>query len=188
MVINISLEEDCVFFFWPRYRLISCNNWRQISQKSLELMGLAKDDSLSNFVCSCSVVESQRRCQNLTNAFGGTSTLGIEWAIMMTMQPSLTKMKKGNSLRASSPREVRSKTRCGSKVQGKKVRALRFLHPPQLRRSLTHLLATRNGEAALSPQHFLVIVCVWYSVSQFTLRIPWKNSSTSPFSPNSTNT
>ena len=45
---------------------------------------------LSNFVRSCSGVESQRRCQHLTNAFGGIGTLGIDWAIMMTMQQSLT--------------------------------------------------------------------------------------------------
>lgn len=38
-------------------------------------------------------MESQRRCQYLTNAFGGIGTLGIESAIVMTMQQSLTKMK-----------------------------------------------------------------------------------------------
>ena len=54
---------------------------------------LAKDDSLSNFVCSCSDVRGQRWCQHLTNAFGGVGTIGIEWAIVMTMQPSVTKMK-----------------------------------------------------------------------------------------------
>ena len=47
-------------------------------------------ESLSNFVRSCSGVQSQRRCQHLTNAFGGMGTLGIDWAIMMTMQQSLT--------------------------------------------------------------------------------------------------
>ena len=31
-------------------------------------MGLGTDKSLSNFVCSCSDVKSQRRCQHLTNA------------------------------------------------------------------------------------------------------------------------
>ena len=35
-------------------------------------------------------------------------------------------------------------------MKGKKVRALRVPRPPQLRRSLARLLATRNGEAALS--------------------------------------
>ena len=29
----------------------------------------------------------------LTNAFGRTDTLGIEWAITMTIQPPLTRMK-----------------------------------------------------------------------------------------------
>ena len=33
---------------------------------------------LSNFVRSCSGVESQRRCQHLTNGFGGIGTLGID--------------------------------------------------------------------------------------------------------------
>ena len=40
--------------------------------------GLAKDENLSNFVQSCSDVESQRRCQHLTNALGGMRTLGID--------------------------------------------------------------------------------------------------------------
>ena len=35
-------------------------------------------------------------------------------------------------------------------MQGKKVRAVRVPRPPQLRRSLACLLATQNGEAALS--------------------------------------
>ena len=57
---------------------------RPVSQKKLP----------DNFVCSCSDVGRQRWCQHLTKiAFGGVSTLGIEWAIAMTTQPSLTKMK-----------------------------------------------------------------------------------------------
>ena len=39
--------------------------------------GLATDENLSNLV-SCSDVESQRRCQHLTNALGGMRTLGID--------------------------------------------------------------------------------------------------------------
>ena len=35
-------------------------------------------------------------------------------------------------------------------MQGKKVRAVRVPRPLQLRRSLARLLATQNGEAALS--------------------------------------
>ena len=59
-----------------------------MSQKRLELTGLATDESLNNFARSD--VESQSRCHHLTNAFGGMGTLGIDWAFMMTMQPSLT--------------------------------------------------------------------------------------------------
>ena len=57
------------------------------------MTGFATDESLSNFARSCADVESQRRCQHLTNAFGDMGTLGIDGAIMMTMQPSLTTMK-----------------------------------------------------------------------------------------------
>ena len=63
-----------------------------IGDKS-EVMGLATEESLSNVVCSCSDVESQWRGQHLTNVFEGMGTLGIDWAIMLTMQPSLTTMK-----------------------------------------------------------------------------------------------
>ena len=45
------------------------------------------------FVRSSSDVESQSRCQHLTDAFGGRDTLGIDSAIMMTMQSSLTILK-----------------------------------------------------------------------------------------------
>ena len=38
-------------------------------------------------------VESQSRCQQLTNAFEAMDTLGIDKAMMMTMQLSLTVMK-----------------------------------------------------------------------------------------------
>ena len=33
------------------------------------------NETVSNFVCCCSDVESQRRCQHLTNAFGGIGRL-----------------------------------------------------------------------------------------------------------------
>ena len=36
------------------------------------------NESLSNFVRFCSDVECYRRCQHLTNAFGGMGTLGID--------------------------------------------------------------------------------------------------------------
>ena len=55
--------------------------------------GLAKDENLSYFVQSCSDVESERRCQHLTNALGGMRTLGIDLDIIMTMQPFRTTMK-----------------------------------------------------------------------------------------------
>ena len=42
-----------VFFFLPRNGAIPSDNWREISQKRLELTGLATDESLSNFVRSC---------------------------------------------------------------------------------------------------------------------------------------
>ena len=47
-----------------------------MSQKRLELTGLATDESLNNFARSD--VESQSRCHHLTNAFGGMGTLGID--------------------------------------------------------------------------------------------------------------
>ena len=52
---------------------------------------LHKDVSVefTNFVCSC----WNQIFQHLTNAFGGMGMLGIYWAIVMTMQPSLTTMK-----------------------------------------------------------------------------------------------
>ena len=78
---------------------------------------------------------------------------------MMTMQPSLTTMKTitgceqalhlGNIERSHA--RVTSERRGGSKVREKKVRALRFLHPSQLHRSLARSLTTRNGEVATSP-------------------------------------
>ena len=46
--------------------------------KVIGIDGLATDENFSNFVHSSSDVESQRRCQHLTNALGGMRTLGID--------------------------------------------------------------------------------------------------------------
>ena len=103
----------------------------------------------------------------------------------MTMQPSLTTMKTVTAcdealhlrdFERKQARVVRERRR-GSKVRGKKVKVLRFLRPSRFRRLLACSLATRNGEGAPSPKQFLVVVGVRYSVSQFTLGIPRKNSS-----------
>ena len=78
---------------------------------------------------------------------------GYAWHWVSHYDDNATISKKNenlNSLRGSSLIEVTGEMRCRSKVQGKKVRALRVPRPPQLRRSLAHLLATWNGEAALS--------------------------------------
>ena len=117
------------------------------------------DKSFSNFVPSCSDVKTQRRCQQSTNAFGGVGTLGIDSAIRMTMQPSLTTMKivtaceQALHLRDIERRHARvaRERRRGSKVRGKKVKVLRFLRPSRLRLLLACSLATRNGEGAPSP-------------------------------------
>ena len=52
---------------------------------------LHKDVSVefTNFVC----FSWNQVFQHMTNAFVGMGMLGINWAIMMTMQPSLTTMK-----------------------------------------------------------------------------------------------
>ena len=101
-----------------------------------------------------------------------------------------------NSLRASSPfKGYREKSRASgmrkeTREQGAGIGS---------ETSLTRSLATQNGEAATSPWHFLVVVRVRYSVSQFTLGNPSGKiraifilnnvhyGSTSPFSPFSTN-
>ena len=140
-------------------------------------MGLARDKSLSNFVHSSSDVESQRGCQHLTNVFWGMGTFGIYWAIMMTMSGDATisyNNENRNSLRASSSfKRYRKKSRASgmrkeTREQGAGIES---------ETSLTRSLATRNGEAATSSWHFLLVVRVHYSVSQFTLGIPRKNPS-----------
>ena len=79
-----------------------------------------------------------------------------------------------NSLRASSPfKGYREKSRASgmrkeTREQGAGIES---------ETSLTCSLATRNGEAATSPWHFLVVVRVRFSVSQFTLGNPRKNPS-----------
>ena len=114
----------------------------------------------------------------MTNAFGRMVRLELTDSIMMSMQPSLTTMKTVTAceqalhLRANSTRNE-TLEQCA----GKKVRALRFLRPSRLHRSLARSLATQNGEVATSRLHFLVVLHVRYSVSQIALGIPRKNSS-----------
>ena len=140
-------------------------------------MGLATDKSLSNFVHSSSDVESQRRCQHLTNAFGGMGTLGIYWAIMMTMSGDATipyNNENRNSMRASSSfKRYREKSSASGMRKETREQGVGI----ESETSLTCSLATPNREAATSPWHFLVVVRVRYSVSQFTLGIPRKNPS-----------
>ena len=96
---------------------------------------------------------------------------------MMTMQPYLTTMKTVTAceqalhLRASCTRKE-TREQCA----GKKVRALRFLRPSRLHRSLARSRATRNGEVATSRLHFLVVLHAipW---AKLRLGIPRKNSS-----------
>ena len=140
-------------------------------------MGLATDKSLSNFVHSSSDVESQRRCQHMTNAFGGMGTLGIYWAIMMTMSGDATipyNNENRNSLRASSSfKRYREKSSASGMRKETREQGVGI----ESETSLTCSLATPNREAATSPWHFLVVVRVRYSVSQFTLGNPRKNPS-----------
>ena len=65
--------------------------------------GLA-NESLSNFVHFCSDVECYRRCQHLTNAFGGMGTLGIDCMSHYDDDSAISHNNENlNSLRASSP-------------------------------------------------------------------------------------
>ena len=56
-------------------------------------MGIDEIGYGREFVRSSSDFEIQRRSQHFTDAFVGRDTLGIDWTIMMTMQPSLTVLK-----------------------------------------------------------------------------------------------
>ena len=67
--ILFSLKE---FFYLETERFLP------ITGAKWELTELATDESLSNFVRSCSGVESQRRCQHLIKTFRGMGTLEIE--------------------------------------------------------------------------------------------------------------
>jgi len=141
-------------WFLLRNAAISSDNWRWISQKRLELTGLATEEGLNNFARSCPDVESERRFQLLTNAFGGISTLGIEWAIMMTIQPSPAQQYENrNSLRACSSAErsqvrVTSETRGESKVwersDHESSSVSSFLPPLTISRSLATRISVHN--------------------------------------------
>ena len=62
---------------------------RQVKDSRRLGMSQSCSREFEQFCRSCSGVESRRRCQHLTNTFGGMGTLEIDWAIMMTMQQSL---------------------------------------------------------------------------------------------------
>ena len=111
-------------------------------------MGLATDKSLRNFVYSSSDVESQRRCQHLTNGFWGD---GYAWKLLSHYDDYATisyNNENRNSLRASSPfKGYREKSRASgmrkeTREQGAGIGS---------ETSLTRSLATKNGEAATSP-------------------------------------
>ena len=88
--------------------------------------------SLSNFVRSCSGVESERRCQHLIKTFRGMGTLEIEWDIMTSMQPSLTTMKTATACEQLFREKQRAsgvweETREQGRSRGWEVRADQFL-------------------------------------------------------------
>ena len=76
--------------------------------------GLATDENFSNFVHSCSDVESQRRCQHLTNALGDMRTL-------MKIQPSRATMKTATACEQAL--HLRDIEKSHSRLRRKEVRA-----------------------------------------------------------------
>ena len=97
---------------------------------------------------------------------------------MIVMQPTIFHSNENrNGLRASSPlMGYREKSR----ASGTRRKTREQGAGKESERSLARLLATRNEEVATSPYHFLVVLRVCYSLSQFTLGIPRKNSSYLP--------
>ena len=98
------------------------------------------------------LVESQRRCQHLKYTFGVMGTLGIDWAIMMAMQPFLTTMKTETACdQAPHLRDRRSReATCEWHAKGD-VRAMCRQRKWELTRACVRALAARDGEVALSP-------------------------------------
>ena len=109
----------------------------------------AKDESLTNFVCSCSNVGSQRWCQHLTDAFGGVGTFGIEWAIMMTLQSSLTKMKTLIAREQAFWEKSQAKWDAGARCRERKWE-LFVSHDPHSFATHSHVCLPLNMERLLS--------------------------------------
>ena len=85
---------------------------------------------------------------------------------MMTMQPSSHNNENRKSLQASSPlRNIKETRASGTRKETREQGAEK-----ESESSLARSLATRNGEVAQS-KHFLVVMRVRCSVSQFTLGI-----------------
>ena len=140
---------------------------------------------MSNFRRYSPDVESVRRFQHLTNTFGWMGTLGIDRAIiMMTMQQSLTMKivtflagKQAHHLRRYREKSRASDTRKETWEQGARKESESSSFPPPLTTSpLTNTFACHSiWEVAPSPEHFLIVVRVHSSVSQFMLGIGGKN-------------
>ena len=120
------------FSVWKNFFYLETERFLPITGAKWELTELATDESLSNFVRSCSGVESQRRCQHLIKTFRGMGTLEIEWDIMMSMQPSLTTMKTATASEQLFREKQRAsgawkETREQGRSRGWEVRAGQFL-------------------------------------------------------------
>ena len=120
------------FSVWKNFFYLETERFLPITGAKWELTELATDESLSNFVRSCSGVESQRRCQHLIKTFRGMGTLEIEWDIMMSMQPSLTTMKTATACEQLFQEKQRAsgawkETREQGRSRGWEVRAGQFL-------------------------------------------------------------
>ena len=116
--------------------------------------------SLSNLVRSFSDIESQKRCQPLTNAFGGMGWYAWNWLSHYNVDATISRNNENlNSLQESSPfmgnREKSQASGMQKETQKQGARkesgSSSFPLPSQLRHSLAHSFATQNGEDALSP-------------------------------------
>lgn len=117
-------------------------------------------NSLSNLVRSFSDVESQKRCQPLTNAFGGMGWYAWNWLSHYNVNATISRNNENlNSLQESAPfmgnREKSQASGMQKETQKQGARkesgSSSFPLPSQVRHSLAHSFATQNGEDALSP-------------------------------------
>ena len=92
---------------------------------------------------------SQRWCQHLTDAFGGVGTLGIEWAIMMTLQSSLTKMKTLTAREQAFWEKSQAKWDAGARCRERKWE-LFVSHDPHSFAAHSHVRLPLNMERLLS--------------------------------------